>query len=768
MTGSFGPPTPLPGQPGFRSSPSEAMARETAEMEERLARLKKDLNVEAEMREATGPKVGGARWRSARTDRGSVRAYAKDVKLRHQQQMRQRQTKHGIFASGGSSGTRAQGKPQAGGGARAAAALRHEQQRQIRQQHHQEELYDSPAVSETEDTDSRLPAAVPSTSGFESKEVGRWSVVDTLEWLESLGLGNHRGVFQQNEISGPILLEVGLDDLDYMNVNVLAHRKRILKGIEDLRRGGDGCGGAGQDADNPPPAPASLVTSNTNRGGRTNEISRNSHIAGDGRGTIVDAQEDDGKPALGATRHHWSHLKPLSDNQVKDIMYDSSDRIAESTTNLADGQYDEEAARSSFADAVAEWRGQDSAKKTTTSSPSKELSTVTTARAPVAGACEFENSSSAGGGPGSGSARRERNSKRTAGMLLGVSTSTECWTNPFATPRSVANDDDGEEETGQQQEHVVPPLGRETRIIEGHQQGEVHRDDGDIPTLDEEAEHEAFQRAVSDWNQGKKSGSTGGGQTNLTNVGGAGTGIDCAGSVRLDSSSCVDAAAVGAGVSGAPTSTPRRMAKLQAESLREQMDADHRERARQLEEAKRGLLEGLDAEEQRHQDQRSGIHLVSKQNNGDSVDGHRKEAKEIEGNKVNLLARDGCTEALPRGGGGRAFAHKDRWNEGRDDFKQEELAAKREEEKHDFNQSVTFASGSRLGVDSANETESDEESSRERWMGGGGCTAEDDGGRRVDIEVLESVLGADSASEGRGVSSYVVEDGETSGDDDDL
>ncbi|CAN0532640.1 unnamed protein product, partial [Scytosiphon promiscuus] len=79
-------------------------------------------------------------------------------------------------------------------------------------------------------------------------EVSRWCVGDTLEWLESLGLGKHKGVFQQNEISGPILLEVGLDDLDYMKVFVLAHRKQILKGIEELRRGS-----GRPNADMPPP-----------------------------------------------------------------------------------------------------------------------------------------------------------------------------------------------------------------------------------------------------------------------------------------------------------------------------------------------------------------------------------------------------------------------------------------------------------------------------------------------------------------------------------
>jgi hypothetical protein len=48
-------------------------------------------------------------------------------------------------------------------------------------------------------------------------------------------LQQHSQNFASNAISGPILLEVSLEDLDYMEVRALAHRKIILKGSEDLR-----------------------------------------------------------------------------------------------------------------------------------------------------------------------------------------------------------------------------------------------------------------------------------------------------------------------------------------------------------------------------------------------------------------------------------------------------------------------------------------------------------------------------------------------------
>ena len=43
-------------------------------------------------------------------------------------------------------------------------------------------------------------------------------------------------IFKQNEITGTIVLDISLEDLDYMGITVLAHRKVLLKAIEDLRQ----------------------------------------------------------------------------------------------------------------------------------------------------------------------------------------------------------------------------------------------------------------------------------------------------------------------------------------------------------------------------------------------------------------------------------------------------------------------------------------------------------------------------------------------------
>jgi hypothetical protein len=65
----------------------------------------------------------------------------------------------------------------------------------------------------------------------------QWSVKDVSEWLQAKELSQYRKNFEDNEISGKILLEISLQDLDYMGITVLAHRKIILKGVEELSSG---------------------------------------------------------------------------------------------------------------------------------------------------------------------------------------------------------------------------------------------------------------------------------------------------------------------------------------------------------------------------------------------------------------------------------------------------------------------------------------------------------------------------------------------------
>ncbi len=66
---------------------------------------------------------------------------------------------------------------------------------------------------------------------------------DVGDWLRHVLMEQYVAVFAQNEISGPILLDVTLEDLDYMSISVLGHRKVLLKGAEELRKHGRLVGG---------------------------------------------------------------------------------------------------------------------------------------------------------------------------------------------------------------------------------------------------------------------------------------------------------------------------------------------------------------------------------------------------------------------------------------------------------------------------------------------------------------------------------------------
>lgn len=50
-----------------------------------------------------------------------------------------------------------------------------------------------------------------------------------------MSLSTYQEVFKSNEIKGELLLEISLEDLDYLGISTLGHRKLIIKGVEDLR-----------------------------------------------------------------------------------------------------------------------------------------------------------------------------------------------------------------------------------------------------------------------------------------------------------------------------------------------------------------------------------------------------------------------------------------------------------------------------------------------------------------------------------------------------
>eukprot|EP00937_MAST-01D_sp_MAST-1D-sp2_P005970 g5970.t1 len=281
---TFGAAPPLPGQRGFRKgNESKRLEQEARNMETRLQSLRNELNKSREAREHG---KGGGGWRSARADRGGLKGYAKDVRGR----------KPGARKNGASRAT-------AGGAAKQAHAHAHA---------HAQDQPQAQAQAQ-----ARPTQAAPRTA---SDDAPGWDVARVGQWLSSIGLSQHAQTFATNEIDGAVLLELGLDDLDYMNVKTLAHRKKLLKGVAELKRGangaGSGTGTAVLSATMPTPA-SSAPSENAPRNGN------------------------------GGQAVHWSHVKPLAENEVSG---------GAPPINLADGTYDERANRAEFQDALAEWR----------------------------------------------------------------------------------------------------------------------------------------------------------------------------------------------------------------------------------------------------------------------------------------------------------------------------------------------------------------------------------------------------------------------------
>lgn len=64
-----------------------------------------------------------------------------------------------------------------------------------------------------------------------------WSVSEVGMWLQFIGLGEYRIKFIEDCISGGELLTLSNEDLISLNVTVLGHRKKLLKGISELKTG---------------------------------------------------------------------------------------------------------------------------------------------------------------------------------------------------------------------------------------------------------------------------------------------------------------------------------------------------------------------------------------------------------------------------------------------------------------------------------------------------------------------------------------------------
>ncbi len=383
----FGKPKPLPNEAGYKTvKETEKLERESKEMEARLQMLQLRMQQQKEDDDAT-PKIGGSRWKSGRADKGNIRGYAKDVHEKIKRSEQRIESKRNQQAA----------KPmmsQTTGGLDFAALNKHqpvgmgsENRQQQRQQPEQMPIQGMkttvplPAVAGA-GAENKSPEAA-----FRKKEVHSWTVQDVKQWLQSVQLIQYVSQFEENEINGPILLEISLEDLDYMGVKILGHRKVLLKGIEDLRKNkrvtinlqaplspskntnaaiiaaaaaSSGAGGA-----------PSSRTQNVYESLGENEGPSRAHYAPriPSKGVDHSLVEEEAETTK---KIHWSQVEPLQDQQEKRGLKNDVDALHHA--NPADGMIDEDEERRLFQEAVAQWRGESSS--SSSSSREKEASKV--------------------------------------------------------------------------------------------------------------------------------------------------------------------------------------------------------------------------------------------------------------------------------------------------------------------------------------------------------------------------------------------------------
>jgi hypothetical protein len=160
-----------------------------------------------------------------------------------------------------------------------------------------------------------------------------WSVEDVIDWLRYIQLEQYSDTFNENQINGIVVLDLTLEDLDYLQITVLAHRKILLRSINELK----------QSSVNKKQSQGSdrLLSSGLQRSNSANKISEE---------RLLSKSVEVKKPI------HWTQVEPLSQNKVKG---DGGVSV-----NAADGSrqldiFDEEAEKLAFMEAVAEWRTAD-------------------------------------------------------------------------------------------------------------------------------------------------------------------------------------------------------------------------------------------------------------------------------------------------------------------------------------------------------------------------------------------------------------------------
>mmetsp|Transcript_28190 Transcript_28190/g.40143 ORF Transcript_28190/g.40143 Transcript_28190/m.40143 type:complete len:589 (+) Transcript_28190:35-1801(+) len=302
---TFGAAKPLPGQPGYKVSETSVLEKDAKEMESRLKMLQERMKLQQQEAEANTKMAGAgsnSRWKSSKPEKGSIRGYAKDIQEKHKKRAE---------AEGG-------GDP----------VLRN-------------------TMMNSTDSGKRALSKQPNPPGnYLTKEIDFWSSNDVGDWLISVNLEQYVEPFILNEINGIILLDITLEDLDYMGITVLGHRKTILKGAEDLR--------VNRRIINPPNPPSVSHAKHPTERSKYATEDKNDMDDGNNGGGGGMGERSSAKVAAPAKTTHWSHLEPLSKSEVTS---QTSNLANAADVSIAEEEgFDEEAERKAFQEAVQAWR----------------------------------------------------------------------------------------------------------------------------------------------------------------------------------------------------------------------------------------------------------------------------------------------------------------------------------------------------------------------------------------------------------------------------
>ena len=204
----------------YQQSVNAQLELETRMMEEKLKSLQEKMLQQKHEDDAAKEKAGGVRWKASQPKSGSLSNFGKEISEKYK-------SEEGVDP------------------VQKALLLR---QQKLQQQQQLQQQLPFPGYSNASNSNNisniqnmqnmqrqDIKQADQNTP-FGSKDVSSWSTSDVSQWLTMLCLNQYIQVFVSNEISGNLLLDLSLEDLDYMSITILGHRKTIMRGIEDLRK----------------------------------------------------------------------------------------------------------------------------------------------------------------------------------------------------------------------------------------------------------------------------------------------------------------------------------------------------------------------------------------------------------------------------------------------------------------------------------------------------------------------------------------------------